>query len=193
MSEIRKSIPVLIETINLIKNRSNLDVHILFYILPHLKKYFNKYKFDFLSFFHIYLHLAIFSYSIIDEIDKYDAFKISNAAISTSGTVAVELSYFNIPTIVIYKLNFFSYLIAKIFVKIKHANLLNILEKNYIIPEFLQFKCRPNLIANELIKLLNNTSYAQKQIILTKKALLKLKPNSKLPSVNAVNEIISDV
>ena len=132
-------------------------------------------------------------YSIIDETDKYDAFKISNAAISTSGTVAVELSYLNIPTIVIYKLNFFSYLIAKIFVKIKHANLLNILEKKYIIPEFLQFKCRPNLIANELIKLLNNTSYAQKQIILTKKALLKLKPNSKLPSVNAVNEIISDV
>jgi len=180
VSEIRKSIPVLIETINLIKNRSNLDVHILFYILPHLKKYFNKYKFD-------------FSYSLVYETDKYDAFKISNAAISTSGTVAVELSYFNIPTIVIYKLNFFSYLIAKIFVKIKHANLLNILEKKYIIPEFLQFKCRPNLIANELIKLLNNTSYAQKQIILTKKALLKLKPNSKLPSVNAVNEIISDV
>ena len=180
MSEIRKSIPVLIETINLIKNRSNLDVHILFYILPHLKKYFNKYKFD-------------FSYSLVYETDKYDAFKISNAAISTSGTVAVELSYFNIPTIVIYKLNFFSYLIAKIFVKIKHANLLNILEKKYIIPEFLQYKCRPNLIANELIKLLNNTSYAQKQIILTKKALLKLKPNSKLPSVNAVNEIISDV
>ena len=180
VSEIRKSLPVLIETINLIKNRSNLDVHILFYILPHLKKYFNKYKFD-------------FSYSLVYETDKYDAFKISNAAISTSGTVAVELSYFNIPTIVIYKLNFFSYLIAKIFVKIKHANLLNILEKKYIIPEFLQFKCRPNLIANELIKLLNNTSYAQKQIILTKKALLKLKPNSKLPSVNAVNEIISDV
>ena len=104
---------MLIETINLIKSRSNFNIHVLFYILPHLKKYFNKYKFNFL-------------YSIIDETDKYDAFKISNAAISTSGTVAVELSYFNIPTIVIYKLNLFSYLIAKIFVKIKHAYLLNI-------------------------------------------------------------------
>jgi len=177
--EIKKSIPVLIDTINLIRNRSSFDIHVLIYILPQLKKYFNKYKFD-------------FSYSLVDETDKYDAFKISNAAISTSGTVAVELSYFNIPTIVIYKLNFFSYLIAKIFVKIKHANLLNILEKKYIIPEFLQFKCRPDLIANELMKLLNNTSYAQKQIILTKNALLKLKTNNKLPSINAVNEIISD-
>ena len=179
VSELKKSIPVLIETINLIKSRSNFNIHVLFYILPHLKKYFNKYKFNFL-------------YSIIDETDKYGAFKISNAAISTSGTVAVELSYFNIPTIVIYKLNLFSYLIAKIFVKIKHANLLNILAKKYIIPEFLQFKCRPDLICNELIKLLNNNSYAKKQLYECKKILFKLKINNKLPSVNAVNEIISD-
>jgi len=179
VSELKKSVPVLIETINLIKSRSNFNIHVLFYILPHLKKYFNKYKFNFL-------------YSIIDETDKYGAFKISNAAISTSGTVAVELSYFNIPTIVIYKLNLFSYLIAKIFVKIKHANLLNILAKKYIIPEFLQFKCRPDLICNELIKLLNNNSYAKKQLYECKKILFKLKINNKLPSVNAVNEIISD-
>ena len=178
LSEIKKSIPVLIKTINLIRIRSNLNIHILFYILPHLKKYFNKYKFD-------------FSYSLVDETDKYDAFKISNAAISTSGTVAVELSYFNIPTIVIYKLNFLSYLIAKIFVKIKHANLLNILEKKYIIPEFLQFKCRPKLIVNEVLKLLNNNSYTKKQLYESKKSLLKLKINNKLPSINAVNEIIS--
>ena len=179
VSELKKSVPVLIETINLIKSRSNFNIHVLFYILPHLKKYFNKYKFNFL-------------YSIIDETDKYGAFKISNAAISTSGTVAVELSYFNIPTIVIYKLNLFSYLIAKIFVKIKHANLLNILAKKYIIPEFLQFKCRPDLICNELIKLLNNNSYAKKQLYECKKFLFKLKINNKLPSVNAVNEIIND-
>ena len=179
LSELKKSIPVLIETINLIKNRSDLNIHVLFYILPHLKKYFNKYNFD-------------FSYSLVDETDKYDAFKISNAAISSSGTVAVELSYFSIPTIVIYKLNFLSYLIAKIFVKIKHANLLNILAKKYIIPEFLQFKCRPDLICNELIKLLNNNSYAKKQLYECKKILFKLKINNKLPSVNAVNEIIND-
>ena len=179
LSELKKSIPVLIETINLIKNRSDLNIHVLFYILPHLKKYFNKYNFD-------------FSYSLVDETDKYDAFKISNAAISSSGTVAVELSYFSIPTIVIYKLNFLSYLIAKIFVKIKHANLLNILAKKYIIPEFLQFKCRPDLICNELIKLLNNNSYAKKQLYESKKSLRKLKINNKLPSVNAVNEIIND-
>ena len=68
LSEIKRSIPVLIETINLIRNQTNHKLHVLFYILPHLKKYFDKYKFD-------------FSYSLINEIDKYDAFKVSNAAI----------------------------------------------------------------------------------------------------------------
>ena len=129
----------------------------------------------------------------MDDIDKYDAFKISNAAISTSGTVALELSYFKVPTIVIYKLNLLSYFLAKIFVKIKHANILNILEKKYIIPEFLQFKCRPNLICFELIKLLKNKSYSKKQINNAQKVLIKLKNNNnKLPSLNAVNEIIYD-
>ena len=180
LSEIKRSIPVLIETINLIRNQTNHKLHVLFYILPHLKKYFDKYKFD-------------FSYSLINEIDKYDAFKVSNAAISTSGTVAVELSYFKVPTIVIYKLNLFSYFFAKIFVKIKYANILNILENKYIIPEFLQFKCRPNLISNELIRLLKNKSYSKTQINNAQKALIKLKNNNnKLPSLNAVNEIIYD-
>ena len=47
LSELKKSLPVLIETINIIRNHSNFKIHVLFYILPHLRKYFNKYKFNF--------------------------------------------------------------------------------------------------------------------------------------------------
>tara|TARA_Y100000590_G_scaffold53415_1_gene55872 strand:+ start:2450 stop:3607 length:1158 start_codon:yes stop_codon:yes gene_type:complete len=178
LSELKRSLPVLIKTISLFKKQSNLKIHVLFYILPHLRKFFNKYKFD-------------FPYSLINQIDKYDAFKISNAAISMSGTVAIELSYFKVPTLVIYKLNIFSYFLAKIFVKIKYANILNILENKYIIPEFLQFKCRPDLIYNELNKLLEKKSYSKQQISYAQKALMKLKKkNNKLPSFNAAKEII---
>ncbi len=180
LSEIKKSLPVLIKTIDLIKKNTNLKVHILFYILPHLKKYFHKFKLN-------------FSYSLIKQSEKFKAFQISNVAVSTSGTVAIELSYLNIPTIVIYKLNMISYLIAKIFVRIKYANLLNILAKKYIIPEFLQYKCKPELIYNELSKLLNDNIYSNNQIKNSKKSLLKLKFNNKLPSVNAVNEIINEI
>lgn len=178
VSEIKKSIPVLIKTIKFLKQNSNINPHVLFYILPHLKKYFNNYRFN-------------FPYSNINENDKYDAFKISDVSIASSGTATLELSYFAIPTIVIYKINFLTYLIAKIFVKIKYANLLNILEKKYIIPEFLQFKCRPNLIAGEIIKLIKDKSYSKKHVLNAKKSLAKLKNyNNELPSMSAVKEII---
>ena len=176
LSEIKKILPVLNETVNLINKDSNIKIHFLFYILPHLNSYFKKFKFS-------------FPHSIINDKDKYNAFKVSHAAISTSGTAALELSYFKVPTIVIYKLNLFSFFLAKIFVKIKYANILNILENKYIIPEYLQFRCNPYLISNELFKLINNKSHSSKQIHKAQKALGKLKKNRKLPSINVVNEL----
>ena len=70
---------------------------------------------------------------IIKENNKYDAFNSSDVAISASGTVALELSYFKVPTIVIYKVNPLTYLIAKLFIKFKYANLINILRNKEII------------------------------------------------------------
>ncbi len=180
LSEIKRTLPVFIKTINLIKKRSNYKIHVLFNILPHLKKHFNKYNFN-------------FSYSTVSEKDKYKSFKLSDVAISASGTAAVELSYFQVPTIVIYKLNLLSYLIAKLFVRIKFANLINILEKKYVIPEFLQFRCNPNLISNELLLLLKDKKYSKIQLNKCKNILLKLKKNNNLSSDNAVKEIFNEI
>ncbi len=178
-SEIKRTMPVLIKSIKNLELIIDKDIHVFFYILPHLKKYLKKIELN-------------FNYSLIDEEDKYAAFKISNAAICASGTVALELSYFNVPTIVIYKLNFFSYFIAKIFVKVNYANILNILENRFIIPEFLQFECQPKNIVKELFKLLKDKNYAIKQIKEANKSLIKLKLKNKKPSVVAANEIINE-
>ena len=103
------------------------------------------------------------------------------------------MSYFQVPTIVIYKLNLLSYLIAKLFVRIKFANLINILEKKYVIPEFLQFRCNPNLISNELLLLLKDKKYSKIQLNKCKNILLKLKKNNNLSSDNAVKEIFNEI
>ena len=178
LNEIKRTLSFFIKKINLINNKFDLEIHVLFNILPHLKKYFYKYNID-------------FPHSIVDEKDKYKSFNFSNAAISASGTAAIELSYFKVPTIIVYKLNLLSYFVAKILVKIKFANLINIIENKYIIPEFLQFKCNPKLISKELLKLLSNKKYSQTQLINCKKALLKLKKNKNLPSENAAKEILN--
>jgi len=83
-----------------------------------------------------------------------------------------------------------TYLIAKLFIKFKYANLINILRNKEIISEFIQFECKPKLIANNLLTLLNDKNYAKKQILEVKKTMPLLKDNNNLPSINAANEIL---
>ena len=112
--------------------------------------------------------------------------------VCASGTAALELSYFKVPTIVIYKVSFLTYLIAKLFIKVKYANLINILRNKEIIPEFIQFKCKPKLITNKLIMLFKDKNYINKQIAEVKKTMPLLKANNTLPSINAANEILKN-
>ena len=176
-SEFIKTMPVLIDTIKVLKRKFKNHIHVFIYVLPHLKKYINKFDLN-------------FPFSLIKENNKYDAFNSSDVAISASGTVALELSYFKVPTIVIYKVNPLTYLIAKLFIKFKYANLINILRNKEIISEFIQFECKPKLIANNLLTLLNDKNYAKKQILEVKKTMPLLKDNDNLPSINAANEIL---
>ena len=65
-----------------------------------------------------------------------------------------------------------------------------ILRNKEIISEFIQFECKPKLIANNLLTLLNDKNYAKKQILEVKKTMPLLKDNNNLPSINAANEIL---
>ena len=176
-SEIIRTIPVFIRVMEDLKKKFKKNVHVLLCLLPQLRKYINKYNLN-------------FPYSIIDEDDKYYAFQKSDAAVCASGTAALELSYFKVPTIVIYKVNSLTYLSAKLFIKVKYANLINILRNKEIIPEFIQFKCNPKLIVSRLIMLFKNKNYRNKQLLEAKKTIPLLKANKKLPSINAANEIL---
>ena len=176
-SEIIRTIPVFIRVMEDLKKKFKKNVHVLLCLLPQLRKHINKYNLN-------------FPYSIIDEDDKYYAFQKSDAAVCASGTAALELSYFKVPTIVIYKVNSLTYLSAKLFIKVKYANLINILRNKEIIPEFIQFKCKPKLIVSRLIMLFKNKNYRNKQLLEAKKTIPLLKANKKLPSINAANEIL---
>lgn len=71
-------------------------------------------------------------YIIDSDNDKYNLFNVTYLALSTSGTVVSELSFFNVPTIVSYKFNKLTALLAKIFVKIKFVSLINIINNKMI-------------------------------------------------------------
>ena len=61
-------------------------------------------------------------------------------SITCSGTATLEIAKRLIPQIVIYKLNTFTVLLFSLFVKVKYANLINIVSNKMIIDELVNFK-----------------------------------------------------
>lgn len=69
---------------------------------------------------------------------RYEVMSTLSKAIACSGTVNLELSYFGIPTIVVYKLNNLVYKVFKPLIKTRFISLPNILLKKMIYPELVQ-------------------------------------------------------
>ncbi len=85
-------------------------------------------------------------------------------ALVCSGTASLEIAKRNIPQLVIYKLNIFTELIAKNFIKIKYANILNILENKLIIPEITNSNLNKINFENGFKKLINDNKSNFEQI-----------------------------
>ena len=86
----------------------------------------------------------------------YNLLKRSTAAIVTSGTATLETALFNVPQIVCYKSSLFSYLIGKIFIKLKFISLVNIIMEKEVVKELIQNDCTKRNIVYELSQLLKN-------------------------------------
>ena len=113
--------------------------------------------------------------AISDENIKYQILSNSIFAVSKSGTVSLEISNLAIPSIIIYKINIINYLIMKFLVKVKFANIINIINGKEIIPELLQGECNANEIFKSVVYLLNNPDVMQKQIEDCKKTIKEIR------------------
>ena len=89
-------------------------------------------------------------------------------------------------------MNFINFLIIKLLVKIKYANIINFAANEEIIPELLQSKCNPKNIFNIVSDFLDNPSKIEKQVNKTQITLNKIKidkPSSELAS-QALNRFV---
>ena len=129
---------------------------------------------------------------VSDDKLKGHLLKKSIFAIAKSGTVSLEICNAKIPSIIVYKMNLINFLIVKMLVKIKYANIINIAAKEEIIPELLQSKCNSKNIYNEVSKFLDTPSLVEEQVRKTQTILNQFK-TSKSPSEQAseaLNKII---
>lgn len=90
-----------------------------------------------------------------DDHDKYDAFCASDVALAASGTVSVELALAKVPMVIGYTMGKCTDRIAKRLIKVKYASLINVIEDQPLIPEFIAERCHPKLLSDQLLKFLS--------------------------------------
>jgi len=126
---------------------------------------------------------------ISDNKIKNHILKKSVFAVSKSGTVSLEICNAKIPSIILYKISLINFLIIKMLVKTKFANIINIAAKEEIIPELLQFNCNPKKIFTIVSNYLDNPKKMDEQISKTQMVLKNFKTNNS-SSALAANAII---
>ncbi len=153
-SEIHTLLPILLDFIKMMNNK-NLDYNFVFHTTDENKEYIidriKDKNFD---------NVDIIS----NEIIKQEILSNSVFAVCKSGTVSLQVCNSNVPSIIIYKLSFINFMIFKLLVNVKFANIVNIINDKEIIPELLQNECNAKEIYNSVTYMLKNPELAKKQL-----------------------------
>ena len=165
LSEINLLLPILISFINLMNKKFDSYLFI-FHTTKEKKKFVNK-KIESFNLQNVVV--------ISDEIIKNQILHKSIFAVSKSGTVSLEISNARVPSLIIYKMNFLNYLIIKLLVRIKYANIINIINNKEIIPELIQKECNPKEIYDSVVYFLKNPEMMKQQINDCEKTLSQIK------------------
>jgi lipid-A-disaccharide synthase len=84
----------------------------------------------------------------------YDLLKVAHAAVVTSGTATLETALFNVPQVVCYKGNKFSYWMAKRMIEVKYISLVNLILDKPLVKELIQNDLTEVNLKDELTKII---------------------------------------
>ena len=80
----------------------------------------------------------------------------ADVAIASSGTVTLECAWFRVPTVVLYKTSWITYLLGRFFVKVNHIAMPNVLAGREVFPEFIQREANAENLAHEANRFLDD-------------------------------------
>ena len=173
-SEIERHSPIMSQAIEYLRSR-DLKINILIATghkqLNQIREYFPDIK------------------VITDDNEKYSLFKIADFACAASGTVTLELGLTETPTIVIYKMDKFTWFFISRMVKVKFVSLVNLILGRESSKELLQDNYTKENLIDEINKLLLDSEIQKKQIEDLREFKLIMKKNINNPSENASNII----
>ncbi len=125
---------------------------------------------------------------------KFRAYAAADAGLAASGTVSLELASMRTPMVIAYRVNAISAEIARRLITIDTATLVNLVSETRAVPEFLQERCRPELMAEALDALLRPDSAARKaQAKAAEVAMARLGEGEATPSTRAARSALEAI
>jgi lipid-A-disaccharide synthase len=101
---------------------------------------------------------------VVDQQEKYAAFRIARAALAKSGTVTLELALSGVPTIAGYRVSLAEEIVARLMINVPTIILANLVIGENVVPELLQRDCTAGHLAQALGPLLSNSPERRRQI-----------------------------
>lgn len=141
--ELRRTGPVIRETLAQISEKMTTPPHVVAPTLPHLYGDVMNMLRDYPGPIHV----------VTDANDKYDAFRSFDIGIAVSGTVGLELAALQVPHVIAYRMSPLTAAMVKRMVRVKYAHLANIMADKEIVPEFIQDSAQPGVIAERAFDL----------------------------------------
>lgn len=101
---------------------------------------------------------------IVDQDEKYAAFRIARAALAKSGTVTLELALSGVPTVAGYRLSLLEEVVARLMVNVPTIILANLVIGENVVPELLQRDCTAKNLTNALAPLMMESPERRRQV-----------------------------
>lgn len=94
----------------------------------------------------------------IVESDRFAAVADSHLALCASGTATLEVGLLGTPMVVVYRLASWTYLLARLLVRLPNVALVNLVLGRRVVPELIQGQANPERIAAEAARLLTDAA-----------------------------------
>jgi lipid-A-disaccharide synthase len=125
------------------------------------------------------------------EQERFDAFAAAEVALAKSGTVTLELALSGVPAIIAYKINPLTHAIVAPRITGRFAGLPNVILDRLLMPEFLQQECRPEFLAAELARLLDDPDARAAQLAGAREVQQRLSVPGATPSAAAADAVLA--
>jgi lipid-A-disaccharide synthase len=148
--EVRKLLPVIIESANLLRNENPKLRFEIAAASPELESWI-KSELDLLP------------------NDQRESFRVTrgraaaamqeaSVGIVASGSATLEAAWFRLPFVLVYRISWLTYLAGRLVIKVNHLGMPNVIAGRSVVPEFIQHDAKPGDITEEVLRLMTDAS-----------------------------------